>query len=141
MKIAIYPGSFNPFHDGHISIIKKSLKLFDLVYVIVTKNPDKLVDNNFLVNKKKIECIYKNNNKVIVLINKSKLTSDLAKELNAKFIVRSSRSNIDFEYELNLANANNFVNNDLETIILFPNYEHKNISSTIIRHKKIMESD
>ena len=78
---------------------------------------------------------------MIVLINENELTSMLAKKIGAKFIIRSSRSKIDFEYELNLANANNFLNKELETIMLFPNYEYKDVSSTIIRHKKIMETD
>lgn len=141
MKIAIYPGSFNPFHKGHISIIEKALKLFDFIYVVVTINPDKDNSNNFELNKKNIEFHFANNDKVIVLSNESKLTANLALELGASFLIRSSRSNIDFEYELNLANANNFINNNLETIIIFPSYDYKNVSSTILRHKKFMKID
>lgn len=141
MKIAIYPGSFNPLHKGHISIINKATKLFDLIYIIVTKNPDKTTNNFIDDNKKIIKKYFETNNKIIVIANKDKLTGLLAKELNANFIIRSSRNNIDFEYELNLANANNFINNDLETIILFPDYNYKNVSSTILRHKKSMEGN
>lgn len=141
MSIAIYPGSFNPFHDGHKSIIKKATKLFDLIYVIVTINPDKSIENNFELNKKNIEKYFSNNNKVVVLINRTKLTGVLAQELGANFLIRSSRSQLDFDYELNLANANNFINKNLETIIFFPKYDHKNVSSTVIRHKKIMKID
>ncbi|MDK2819305.1 MAG: pantetheine-phosphate adenylyltransferase [Mycoplasmataceae bacterium] len=141
MKIAVYPGSFNPLHKGHISVINKATKLFDLVYIVVTKNPDKTTNNFIDDNKKIIENYFKNNSKIIVIVNKNKLTGLLAKELKANFIVRSSRNNMDFEYEFDLANANNFINNDLETIMLFPDYDFKNVSSTILRHKKSMESN
>ncbi|MGL6125293.1 MAG: pantetheine-phosphate adenylyltransferase [Metamycoplasmataceae bacterium] len=139
MKIAIYPGSFNPFHKGHLSIVNKALKIFDFVYIIVTLNPDKKNPNNLEYNKEIIEEYFKNNERVIVLINKSKLTGTLALELGAQFLIRSSRYNLDFEYELNLANSNNFINNNLETIIFFPDYDHKHVSSTVIRHKKAIE--
>ncbi len=139
MKIAIYPGSFNPLHEGHISIIKKALKLFDLIYIVVTLNPDKAIENDFEANKKNIQNIFKDNNQVVILINKTKLTATLASELGAGFLIRSSRTKIDFDYELNLANTNNFVNNNLETILFFPEYHYKNISSTLIRHKKLLK--
>jgi pantetheine-phosphate adenylyltransferase len=138
MKIAIYPGSFNPFHEGHKSIVEKALKLFDLIYVVITKNPDKIAVNNFELNKEIIQK-YFDSKKVIVIINDNQLTGVLANELGSFFLIRSSRSNLDFEYELNLANANNFINNNLETIFLFPKYDHRDVSSTIIRHKKAME--
>ncbi|MGL5205031.1 MAG: pantetheine-phosphate adenylyltransferase [Metamycoplasmataceae bacterium] len=141
MKIAIYPGSFNPFHKGHLSIIKKALKLFDLIYVVVTMNPDKNSPNDLEANSQLIKTHFEDNNKIIVLTNNNKLTAILALELGAKFIIRSSRYNLDFEYELNLANANNAINHNLETIMFFPEYDHKDISSTILRHKKIMNID
>ncbi|MGL5732976.1 MAG: pantetheine-phosphate adenylyltransferase [Metamycoplasmataceae bacterium] len=141
MKIAIYPGSFNPFHQGHLSIINKALKLFDLIYVVVTINPDKEIDNNLEINAQAIKDHFINNDKIIVLTNNNKLTATLASELGAEFIIRSSRYNLDFEYELELANANNSLNNKLETIMFFPEYNHKDISSTILRHKKKMKID
>ncbi|MGL4251957.1 MAG: pantetheine-phosphate adenylyltransferase [Metamycoplasmataceae bacterium] len=141
MKIAIYPGSFNPFHKGHFSIINKALKIFDLIYVVVTLNPDKEIANDLLLNARTIKKHFRNNNKIIVLTNDNKLTATLASELGAEFIIRSSRDNLDFKYELELANANNSINNKLETIIFFPEYNHKDISSTILRHKKKMKID
>jgi pantetheine-phosphate adenylyltransferase len=141
MKIAIYPGSFNPFHKGHESIVEKALDIFDLVYIVVTKNPDKEPENNFAKNSKHIQSIFEGDEKVIVLINEVKFTGDLAKELKANFLIRSARTKIDFDYELNLANANNFINKSLETIILFPSYDHKDVSSTLIRHKKLMKTN
>ncbi|MGL5520061.1 MAG: pantetheine-phosphate adenylyltransferase [Metamycoplasmataceae bacterium] len=134
MKKAIYPGSFNPFHEGHRSIIEKALKLFDVIYIIITFNPDKKEINDFDKNKKIIENIYKNNKKIKVLVNENELTSQLAKKLEANFLIRSFRTELDLNYEVDLAFSNNYLNNDLETILFFPNYKTNKISSTIKRH-------
>ncbi|MGL4183769.1 MAG: pantetheine-phosphate adenylyltransferase [Metamycoplasmataceae bacterium] len=134
MKKAIYPGSFNPFHEGHMSIIEKALKLFDFIYIVVTLNPDKNETNDFYKNKKIIENIYNKNKKIKVLVNENELTSQLAKKLEVNFLIRSFRSEFDLAYEVDLAFSNNYLNNDLETILFFPNYKTNKISSTIERH-------
>ncbi|WP_029512930.1 pantetheine-phosphate adenylyltransferase [Mycoplasmopsis iners] len=141
-KIGIYPGSFDPLHEGHLAIIKKALSLLDKLYVVVTYNPDK--DNLSFINERfqKVSKALKNEDKIVVLLNKNKLTADLAKEIEAKFLIRSARNNLDYQYELELAAANKSLNSSLETILIFPNYKDINYSSTLERHlKKIRRLD
>ncbi|MGL4343456.1 MAG: pantetheine-phosphate adenylyltransferase [Metamycoplasmataceae bacterium] len=138
-KKAIYPGSFNPFHIGHQKIVEKALKLFDFIYIIVSVNPDKNIENNFEENQKIIQSLYKDNPKILVLINKNELIAEIAKKLKVNFIIRSFRNNFDFDYELDLAFSNNKLNNDLETILLMPDLNFLKKSSTIQRHKKYLE--
>lgn len=138
MKKALYPGSFNPFHEGHLNILDKALKLFDEVIVIVSINPDK---NNFsnLEERFKLVCKklkqYKN---VKVIKNSNNLIANIAKELDANFLIRSARTTTDYEYELDLAAGNHSLNNDLETILILPDYDKIDYSSTLLRHKKIL---
>lgn len=135
-KIAIYPGSFDPLHKGHIQILKKALKLFDLIYLVVTNNPDKIeqsnLENRLNFAKKRLQ----NLPNIIVISNPDKLTGELAKELKANFLIRSARNISDFNYEIELAAGNKKINKNLETILIMPNYRSINYSSTLIRHMK-----
>ncbi|MCA8845728.1 pantetheine-phosphate adenylyltransferase [Mycoplasmopsis bovis] len=136
MKTAIYPGSFDPLHEGHIAIVKKALKIFDKLFVIVSVNPDKErindIDTRFAEAKMKLKD-FKN---VDVLVNKNELIAEMAKKLGANFLIRSARNDTDFKYELTLAAGHNSINNDLETILIMPDYNMIEYSSTVIRHKQ-----
>ncbi|UUM24907.1 pantetheine-phosphate adenylyltransferase [Mycoplasma sp. 3686d] len=140
-RIAIYPGSFDPIHSGHIQILKKALLLFDKVYVIVSVNPDKSnqsdINQRFEHTKQKI-AKFKN---VEVLVNANQLTAIFAKKLKAKFIIRSARNIKDFNYEIELAAGNKFLNNELETVLIIPNYKSVKYSSTLIRHRERMNKE
>ncbi|PAK21491.1 pantetheine-phosphate adenylyltransferase [Mycoplasmopsis agassizii] len=140
-KIAIFPGSFNPFHRGHFLILKKALKLFDFIYVVITQNPDKTNSDYFDQAQKNIKKLITDQNleNVKVLINKNKFTAHLAKELGATFLIRSARNVIDYNYETELAAGNKMLNNDLETIIIFPDFEGITFSSTLERHQKYLD--
>nr|WP_148207947.1 pantetheine-phosphate adenylyltransferase [Mycoplasma crocodyli] len=137
-KKAIYAGSFDPFHKGHLELLKKSLKLFDYVYLVVSINPDK---NNAL----NLDRRYKNVCDIVekekllnveVLLNTNDLIANVAKKYGVNFLIRSSRNENDFQYEMELAAGNKHVNNDLETVILIPDYEYIEYSSTLERHKE-----
>lgn len=132
MKTAIYPGSFDPLHKGHIKIIEKALKLFDKVIVLVSNNEDKnndeTLNKRFEETKNKLSS-YQN---LEVEMNKG-LTANWAKDKNIKFLIRSGRNNLDFKYELELAAVNKHINNELETIIIMPELEDIDYSSRLIR--------
>ena len=87
MKIAIYPGVFDPLHKGHISIVEKSIKIFDRLIVLVSNNPEKVnssnIDDRYKNVKQKLS-LFKN---VEVIKNENKLTAHFANENNINFIV------------------------------------------------------
>ncbi|UUD35052.1 pantetheine-phosphate adenylyltransferase [Mycoplasmopsis caviae] len=135
-KVAIYPGSFDPLHKGHISVVEKALKLFDNLIVIVSINPDKDNLENLDIRFNNVKNSLKDYKTVIVVKNENNLIAQIAKDYGANFIVRSARNNLDYNYELVLAAANNSLNKDLETILILPDYENIDYSSTLLRHKQ-----
>ena len=135
MKKAIYPGSFDPIHKGHINIIKKAAKLFDELLVVVSNNPEKKDQSYINIRLNMVTEAIKDIKNTRVIANTKLLTSELASSLDIKFLVRSGRNNIDFQYEIQLAAANKYLNNDLETIMFFPDFEDVNYSSTFERQR------
>lgn len=133
---AIFPGSFNPFHKGHLNVLMKALKIFDKVYLVISQNENKEA-NNFKENYFLIKKMIGNLKNVEVLINQNKYTAELAKNLNVNFIIRSARNNLDYEYELDLASGNKLLNHNLETILIIPDQEYKTYSSTLERIKNV----
>ena len=106
MKVAIYPGSFDPITFGHMDIIDRASGLFDKIIIAIAKSETKnplfsLEDRIKLANT-----IYKDNDKVDVIGFPRQLTVDVAKEHNACAIIRGLRAVSDFEYEFQLATMN-----------------------------------
>lgn len=128
---AIYAGSFDPFTNGHLHVLIQACELFDKVYVAIAANSEKSRKIDKDVMKNVIEKIIKNNNlnnaEVVVLDG---LTVDLAKEKNAKFLVRGLRNGTDYEYEENLAVVNSKIAG-VETIY-FRAGETAHISSSVV---------
>lgn len=119
MSKCFYPGSFDPFTEGHLEIVKKASDLFDTVYIGIGYNPDKKRHFNVEDMKTAIEESCKfwglDNVKVIIFNN---LTSDIAKELKVQYILRGIRDNVDYNYEENLAKINYELTNGIDTIYL-----------------------
>ncbi|SYV96814.1 pantetheine-phosphate adenylyltransferase [Mycoplasmopsis edwardii] len=135
-KNALYAGSFNPMHEGHLSVLKKACKLFDKVYVLVAQNPEK-EKNDIIKNINDVKSKIKDITNAEVLEGcQEMLTANVAKELNIKFLIRSARNNLDYKYELDLASGNKIINNDLETILLIPDDQYLNHSSSLIKAMK-----
>lgn len=133
MKIAIYPGSFDPIHEGHMHIIKKSLDLFDKVIILVSNNKEKANQTNIDDRFNKVKELTKDIKNIEVHKNVDKTTAHWAKDKGIKFLIRSGRNDIDFKYELELAAANNYLNKNLETILIMPDYEKINFESRLIK--------
>jgi pantetheine-phosphate adenylyltransferase len=132
-KIAIFPGSFDPFTKGHHDIVMRSLKLFDEVVIGIGYNSTKknrYFEIDFMVPK--IQEVYTNIPEVKVEVY-NELTSTLAKKMEAKFLVRGLRNTTDFEYENTISQLNRYLNEELETVFLITSPEFAPISSTIIR--------
>ena len=131
---AMFPGSFDPIHSGHINIIKRCSKLFDKVYVAVSSNWYKKGASSLMTRfeKTKLEINKLHLKNVEVVVNKG-LTVDFAKKHNVSFIIRSIRDSKDAKYEIDMAQVNHYLDNKIETILMLPQHELVNLSSTAIR--------
>ncbi len=130
-KTAIFPGTFDPFTIGHLSLVGRGLALVDEIIIAIGVNPNK---KTFFSLEKRIEMIshlFKEESRVKVLSYES-LTVDFAREVGAGFILRGIRSVNDFEYEKNIADVNRKISG-IETFVLFTEPEHTHISSSIVR--------
>lgn len=132
-KIAIFPGSFDPFTKGHHDIVLRSLALFDEVIVGIGYNSSK--KNRYFdidLTVEKISSVYVDMPRVSVVVY-NELTSTLAKKYEAKFLVRGLRNTTDFEYENTISQMNRFLNDSLDTVFLITSPQYAAISSTVIR--------
>lgn len=131
MKIAIFPGSFDPFTVGHESIVRRALPMVDKLIVAIgvnsMKNPLIKVDKRLQM----INDIFADEEKVEVS-SYSGLTMDFAKEVGAQTIVRGVRNAQDFEYESAIARINMKLSG-VDSIFMLTLEEHSSISSSIVR--------
>ncbi|MEM6736393.1 MAG: pantetheine-phosphate adenylyltransferase [Bacteroidota bacterium] len=133
MKIALFPGSFDPFTKGHHDIVMRGLDLFDRVIVSIgynSKKSKRYFELDWMVNKIKEAFVDENRVDVIVY---DELTAQLAKKYQARFLLRGLRNTTDFEYENSISQINRYLNASLETIFLITSPELAPISSSIIR--------
>lgn len=131
-KIAVFPGSFDPFTLGHQAVIRKALPLFDEMVIAIGENSTK---NSYFTLEERIqhiEAVYKNTPKVSVKAYNG-LTVNFCKEISSNFIVRGLRDGKDFEYEKSIAIMNNKVNTDVETVFFMTDAEYSAINSVIVR--------
>ena len=130
-RIALFPGSFDPFTRGHESIVRRALPLFDKFIIAIGVNADKRSFMTMEQRKAWIESIFKNDEHVQVIAYTG-LTVDIAREVGAQFIVRGVRLIQDFENEKHLAEINRDLTG-IETILLYTLPEYSHISSSIVR--------
>ena len=130
-RIALFPGSFDPFTRGHESIVRRALPLFDKFVIAIGVNADKRSFMTMEQRKAWIEAVFRDDPKVEV-ITYSSMTVDVAREVGAQFIVRGVRLIQDFENEKHLAEVNRDLTG-IETILLYTLPEYSHISSSIVR--------
>lgn len=131
-RIAIFPGSFDPFTRGHEAIVNEALTLFDEVIIAIGHNPAKRGFLSIEARKRLIERVYHNNERVEVSTYTS-LTGSEAKRLGATTIIRSLRNATDFEYERTMERANRHIFPELKTIMLLAPADVEHISSSLVR--------
>lgn len=132
-KIALFPGSFDPFTMGHDDIVRRGLKLFDKVIITIghnTKKHKRYFDLDEMVDK--IESVYRGNDAISVEVY-NELTAEFAQKHQAKYLLRGLRNTTDFEYENSIAQVNTNLNPELETVFLITSPEFAYINSSIIR--------
>lgn len=132
-RIAIFPGSFDPFTKGHEDIVLRGLKVFDEIIVGIGYNSQK--QNRYFSiedTEEKINLTFEKVPEITVMVY-NELTATLAQRVGAKYILRGLRNTTDFEYENSISQVNRYINQDLETFFLITSPEFASISSTIIR--------
>nr|WP_284694720.1 pantetheine-phosphate adenylyltransferase [Geomonas sp. Red32] len=132
MKLAVYPGSFDPVTYGHLDIIERALKIFDGVIVAVARNSEK---NALFTVKERIDLLTE------ILADRPQATIetfdgllvDFVRERGASVIVRGLRAVSDFEYEFQLAQMNRSITKDVETLFMMTSVPYSYLSSSIVK--------
>lgn len=130
-RVALYPGSFNPFTKGHADIAERALTLFGNVVIAIGFNSAKETDNDITRRVKEIEDLYRECEGITVA-SYSGLTVDFARRIGADVMIRGVRDVKDFEYERSLADANRAISG-LETVLFTTRPEYGFISSSLVR--------
>lgn len=131
-KIAIFPGSFDPFTIGHESIVNRALPLFDKIVIMIGYNSNKKSFYSIEKRLKWINQVFADEDKIEVQIHDG-LTVDFCKKVNAKYILRGIRTSADFEYERAIAQVNKKMHPEIETVFLLTLPEHTPVMATIVR--------
>jgi pantetheine-phosphate adenylyltransferase len=131
-RIALFPGSFDPFTNGHLDIVQRGVALFDHVIVAIGTNSNKQRYLPAEQMQELLSALFENEPRVSVRTFKG-LTAEFARETGAAFLLRGLRNSPDFEYEKPIAYGNQHVNPGLETVFLLTSATLGAISSTIIR--------
>jgi len=131
-KIAVFPGSFDPFTVGHESVVLRGLKIFDKIIIAIGQNSSK--NNRFSVDQRvrMIEDVFANEPRIEVVAFEG-LTFGFCKQTNAKFILRGLRTSADFEFERAIGQVNKMLDAELETVFLLTSTSHTPINSSIVR--------
>lgn len=132
MSIAVYPGSFDPVTYGHLDIIKRSIRVFDKLIIGVLINSEK---NPMFSTEERVEFLLEATKGMdnVEVKSFSGLLVDFARENQADITVRGLRAVTDFEYELQIAQINNKLDSNLDTMFFTTSTEYAYLSSTIVR--------
>lgn len=129
-KTAIYPGSFDPITNGHLSIIKRALRIFDKVIIAVSENDPK---SPLFSLDERVDLIKRLNLDNVEVIPFKGLLVDLCKKEKANVLIRGLRAVSDFEYELQLALVNRRMSKEVETMFLMTDYKYHYLSSSLVK--------
>ena len=143
MKLAVYPGSFDPFTLGHKDILLRSSKIFDKVIVAIGENHGK---QNLFSIEERISDITNEINDIgienhVSVESFSGLIVDFAIRKKANILIKGVRGPVDYDYELQMAGMNSTMNPDIETIFLISRPEYSYISSSLVKQIALMKGD
>ena len=141
MKVAVYPGTFDPITNGHLDVIERSALVFDKVIVAilgVSDNKKIVFDKDERLNLVK-ESISKFENVEVDIFDD--LLVEYAKSKNATAIIRGLRAVSDFEYEFQMALMNRNLNSNISTVFLMPHQKYIHISSSLVKEVSKLGGD
>lgn len=132
MKIAVYPGSFDPVSNGHLDIIKRVSKIFDRLYVLVSINPSK---QYLFTTEERVEMLKHATRDLnnVIIESSNKLVLGFVHEKQAQVIIRGVRSFIDYQSEIALFSFNRSIDPTVDTLFLFPSTNNLFLSSSSIK--------
>ncbi len=140
MKTAIYPGSFDPITKGHLDVLKRACDIFDKVIIVISVNVNK---KSFIPLEDKLKLIKESckDIKNVEVDSYDGLTIEYAKSKNANVLIRGLRAVSDFEYEMQLSQANSALSSDIHTVFLITKPKYNFISSGTVREIAQMKGD
>ncbi len=139
-RVAVFPGTFDPFTIGHEALVKRALNLFDKVVVAVGNNLSKKTLFNLEQRLAMVADVFGNEPKVEVTSYQG-LTVDFCHNIGAKYLLRGLRTAADFEYERAIGQVNKAMRTDIETVFLLTAPEHTPVNSTIVRDILVNNGD
>ena len=144
-RVGVYPGTFDPIHNGHIDIIQRGARLVDRLLIAVAINENK---NPLFALDERVEMIRHETDKfsgkgvaTVEIVPFQNLITEFAVEHKAQVIVRGLRSGVDFDYEYQMAGMNSRMRPEVETVFLMAEASHQAISSTLIREIAKMQGN
>ncbi len=132
MKIALFPGSFDPVTKAHVDIVKRSVSLFDKIYIGIGANSSKQGLLSVAKREEMLRAVFELEPKIHIVAYEG-LTVDFCKSIGAQYMIRGIRTVSDFEYEKAIAQMNHTMAPDIESIFIVSKPGYSSISSTIVR--------
>jgi pantetheine-phosphate adenylyltransferase len=132
MKIALFPGSFDPVTKAHVDIVKRSVGLFDKVYIGIGVNNSKQDFLSIEQREQMLRAVFGTDERIHVIAYEG-LTVNFCKEIGASYMIRGIRTVSDFEYEKAIAQMNHSLEPEIESIFIVSKPGYSSISSTIVR--------
>ncbi|NTU52667.1 MAG: pantetheine-phosphate adenylyltransferase [Chlorobiaceae bacterium] len=141
IRKAIYPGTFDPFTNGHLDVLERALNIFDYVEVVLAENSQKQTLFSVEERLDMIRRVVLDIPNVNVDVLHDGLLADYARQAGAKAIVRGVRQVKDFEYEFQMSLLNRHLYPEVTTVFLMPNVKYTYVASSIIREVALLGGD